>query len=74
MCILHLGPGYSMDTACSSSLYAIDHAVKTIQRGQCEGAFVCSTNFILAKLDEHRLTPFLSPEGKSAPFDADGTY
>ncbi|XP_065219672.1 fatty acid synthase-like [Planococcus citri] len=65
------GPSYSVNTACSSSMYAIDHAIKTIQRGQCEGAIVCSSNFCLTPTEYSPSTPFLSPDGTSAPFDVD---
>ncbi|XP_065223454.1 fatty acid synthase-like [Planococcus citri] len=65
------GPSYSVNTACSSSIYAIDDAIKAIQRGQCEGAIVCSSNFCLAPMEYSTSTPFLSPDGTSAPFDAD---
>ncbi|XP_065221118.1 fatty acid synthase-like isoform X2 [Planococcus citri] len=68
------GPSYCVNTACSSSLYAIDAAIKAIQRGQCEGAIVCASNFCLKLGDNPVLTPYLSTSGKSSPFDsnADG--
>ncbi|XP_065221120.1 fatty acid synthase-like isoform X2 [Planococcus citri] len=68
------GPSYCVNTACSSSLYAIDAAIKAIQRGQCEGAIVCASNFCLKLAVNPVLTPYLSSTGKSSPFDsnADG--
>ncbi|XP_065216158.1 fatty acid synthase-like isoform X1 [Planococcus citri] len=65
------GPSYPVNTACSSSLYAIDHAIKAIQRGQCEGAIVCSTNLCLSMVELFKHNPLLSGGGNSAPFDAD---
>ncbi|XP_065221121.1 fatty acid synthase-like [Planococcus citri] len=68
------GPSYCVNTACSSSLYAIDAAINAIQRGQCEGAIVCASNFCLKLEDNQILTPYLSSSGESSPFDskADG--
>ncbi|XP_065216376.1 fatty acid synthase-like [Planococcus citri] len=65
------GPSYPVNTACSSSLYAIDHAIKAIQRGQCEGAIVCSTNLCLSMVELFKHNPLLTSKGNSAPFDAD---
>ncbi|XP_065221144.1 fatty acid synthase-like isoform X2 [Planococcus citri] len=67
-------PSYCVNTACSSSLYAIDGAIKAIQRGQCEGAIVCASNFCLKLSENPILTPYLSSSEKSSPFDsnADG--
>ncbi|XP_065221125.1 fatty acid synthase-like isoform X2 [Planococcus citri] len=64
------GPSYIVNTACSSSLYAIDGAIKAIQRGQCEGAIVCASNFCLKLTKNPVINPFLSASGRSSPFDA----
>ncbi|XP_065221123.1 fatty acid synthase-like isoform X2 [Planococcus citri] len=68
------GPSYIVNTACSSSLYAIDGAIRAIQRGQCEGAIVCASNFCLKLEKNSVINPYLSASGKSSPFDvnADG--
>lgn len=42
------GPSEAIDTACSSSLFAIHHAVKAIQDGDCEIAIAGGVNAMLS--------------------------
>lgn len=68
------GPSFAVDTACSSSLLALQLAVDSIRKGECEAALVAGANLTLApttSLQFHRLT-MLSPQGKCQSFDANG--
>jgi fatty acid synthase len=70
------GPSYVLDSACSSSLYAIEHAYKAIQNGQCDSAIVGASNLCMhpyISLMFSRLG-MLNPEGLSKVFDRDGMY
>ncbi|XP_014477063.1 PREDICTED: fatty acid synthase [Dinoponera quadriceps] len=67
------GPSYTLDSACSSSLYAMEHAFRCIQDGQCDAAIVGGANLCLhpyVSLQFSRLG-VLSPDGRSKVFDAD---
>jgi acyl transferase domain-containing protein len=64
------------NTACSSSMYALNSACIAINRGECEGAVVGGTNWILT-VDQHMNTAklgVLSPTSTCHTFDeaADG--
>jgi acyl transferase domain-containing protein/acyl carrier protein/thioesterase domain-containing protein len=70
------GPSMTIDTACSSSLVALHTAVRAIENGDCDQAFVAGTNLLLAS---HHYRYFcsigaLSQTGRSHSFDqrADG--
>ncbi|XP_021929696.1 fatty acid synthase-like isoform X3 [Zootermopsis nevadensis] len=67
------GPSYMLDSACSSSLYAIEHAYKAIQDGQCDSAIVGSCNLCLHPYISLMFTRLgvLSPDGSSKVFDRD---
>ncbi|KAF2682950.1 putative polyketide synthase [Lentithecium fluviatile CBS 122367] len=70
------GPSVLMNTACSSSMYALNSACLAIHKGECEGAVVGGTNWILA-VDQHMNTArlgVLSPTSTCHTFDeaADG--
>ncbi|KAJ8932185.1 hypothetical protein NQ318_012344 [Aromia moschata] len=41
------GPSVALDSACSSSLFALEHAYKSIQLGECDNAIVVGTNIVL---------------------------
>lgn len=41
------GPSYTLDSACSSSLYAVEHAYRCMQDGQCDAAIVGGANLCL---------------------------
>lgn len=41
------GPTYVIDTACSSSMNALEHAFKSLRKGECDHAIVGGTNLIL---------------------------
>lgn len=65
-----------MNTACSSSMYALNSACLAISKGECEGAVVGGSNWILS-VDQHMNTAHLgvlSPTSVCHSFDeaADG--
>ncbi|XP_032662832.1 fatty acid synthase-like [Odontomachus brunneus] len=67
------GPSYTLDSACSSSLYAMEHAYRCIQDGQCDAAIVGGANLCLhpyVSLQFSRLG-VLSSDGCSKVFDTD---
>ncbi|RUR29272.1 SDR family NAD(P)-dependent oxidoreductase [Legionella qingyii] len=70
------GPSFSLDSMCSSSLTAIDLACRYLANDEVDamlvgGVNLCSHPYKLASLVQNK---FLSPTGKSAPFQeqADG--
>lgn len=42
-----IGPSYTLDSACSSSLFALEHAFRALQDGQCDAAIVGGANLCL---------------------------
>jgi hypothetical protein len=65
-----------LDSACSSSLYAIEHAYKAIQDGQCDSAIVGSSNLCLHPFISLMFSRLgvLSLDGLPKVFDRDGMY
>lgn len=66
------GPSYVVDTACSSSLLAMELAVASMRRGECDSAIVAGTHLTLmptSALQFLRLG-MLSPGGACKTFDA----
>ncbi|MGY0777280.1 SDR family NAD(P)-dependent oxidoreductase [Azospirillum argentinense] len=66
------GPSLSVDTACSSSLFAVHHAVRSLQAGECSMALAGGINVMCSP---ERYVPFsrlgmLSPRGRCSVFDA----
>ncbi|TWU50972.1 Phenolphthiocerol synthesis polyketide synthase type I Pks15/1 [Rubripirellula tenax] len=66
------GPSMSMDTACSSGLVAVQNAINSLRRGECDAALagavnVCLTPDTFVSLSKARM---LSPSGGCRPFDA----
>ena len=66
------GPSMSMDTACSSGLVAVQNAITSLRRGECDAAIagavnVCLTPDTFVSLSKARM---LSPTGGCRPFDA----
>ncbi|MGK8491729.1 SDR family NAD(P)-dependent oxidoreductase [Nocardia asiatica] len=70
------GPSLVLDSACSSSLAAVDLAVRLLADGTVPFAIVGGVNLVLLEHTSDYLAEggFLSPGGRSAPFDvtADG--
>ncbi|WP_174185112.1 type I polyketide synthase [Nocardia barduliensis] len=70
------GPSLVLDSACSSSLAAVDLAVRLLADGTVPFAIVGGINLVLLEHTSDYLAEggFLSPGGRSAPFDvtADG--
>ncbi|XP_029167464.1 fatty acid synthase-like [Nylanderia fulva] len=67
------GPSYTLDSACSSSLFALEHAYRCIQDGQCDAAIVGGANLCLhpyVSLQFSRLG-VLSRDGRCKSFDTD---
>jgi fatty acid synthase len=65
-----------LDSACSSSLYAVEHAYKAIQDGQCDSAIVGGSNLCLHPYISLMFTRLgvLSLDGLSKVFDRDGMH
>ncbi|XP_070149856.1 fatty acid synthase [Polyergus mexicanus] len=67
------GPSYTLDSACSSSLFALEHAFRCMQDGQCDAAIVGGANLCLhpyISLQFCRLG-VLSHDGRCKCFDTD---
>jgi acyl transferase domain-containing protein/NAD(P)-dependent dehydrogenase (short-subunit alcohol dehydrogenase family)/acyl carrier protein len=66
------GPSISMDTACSSSLVALHQACEAIRSGDCSMALVGGVNVMHRPENLVAMCKggFLSPDGRSKPFDA----
>ncbi|MEU2037906.1 SDR family NAD(P)-dependent oxidoreductase [Nocardia niwae] len=66
------GPSLVLDSACSSSLAAVDLAVRLLADGTVPFAIVGGVNLVLLEHTSNYLAEggFLSPGGRSAPFDA----
>ncbi|KAL6430378.1 hypothetical protein ACFW04_007806 [Cataglyphis niger] len=68
-----IGPSYTLDSACSSSLFALEHAFRCMQNGQCDAAIVGGSNLCLhpyISLQFFRLG-VLSRDGRCKCFDTD---
>ncbi|WP_159841090.1 type I polyketide synthase [Nocardia sp. CY41] len=66
------GPSLVLDSACSSSLAAVDLAVRLLADGTVPFVIVGGVNLVLLEHTSNYLADsgFLSPGGRSAPFDA----
>lgn len=66
------GPSWVVDTACSSSLVAVHHAVRSLQRGECERALVAGVHVMChpANAVAYYDAGMLSPDGRCFAFDA----
>lgn len=66
------GPSLVLDSACSSSLAAVDLAVRLLADGTVPFAIVGGVNLVLLEHTSNYLAEsgFLSPGGRTAPFDA----
>ncbi|MBP7190317.1 MAG: SDR family NAD(P)-dependent oxidoreductase [Rickettsiaceae bacterium] len=70
--ILNLkGPSEAIDTACASSLFAIHHAVRALQQGDCELAIAGGVNALLSPSVFISFTQagMLSEDGRCKTFD-----
>ncbi|KAJ8958014.1 hypothetical protein NQ318_002016 [Aromia moschata] len=67
------GPSVALDSACSSSLFALEHAYKSIQLGECDNAIVVGTNIILNQKGtiQFAMLGALSSVSRCKPFDKD---
>lgn len=66
------GESETINSACSSSLVAINHAVKSINRGECSMALAGGVNVILNPFMHYALKKngMLSPDGRCKSFDS----
>lgn len=70
------GPSYVVDSACSSSMTALNHGVRSIQRGECGMAFIGSAKIkLLPILNRESFVGVESDQFRIRAFDeaADGT-
>ena len=71
------GPSFGVLAACATSLLAIDLAVKSLRRGECEVALAGGATVDVPRLNGYLagVEGMLSPSGRLRPFDAgaDGT-
>ena len=67
------GPAMVLDSACASAMLAIDTAISSIEKGDCETALVGGINLFLGS--DHRTQSALSPDHQIRAFDnkANGT-
>lgn len=65
------GPSILIDTACSSSLVAVHEAVKSLQAGECEQAFVGGINVMCHPFNSiaYYKAGMLSKDGRCKTFD-----
>jgi polyketide synthase 12 len=68
------GPTMTVDTACSSALVALDLAVASLRRGDCDHAVVCSSSAIIHPVYfvQFAKMGMLAPDGRAKVFDQDG--
>ncbi len=66
------GPSLAIDAACASSLIAVDLAVKSLRRGECDAALAGGVNLILTPDSQWAAmeAKFLSPDHECYAFDA----
>lgn len=71
------GPSVGVMAACATSLVAIDHAIASLERGECEVALAGGSTVMVARSDGYvaGIEGMLSASGRLRPFDAsaDGT-
>lgn len=68
------GPVLTVDTACSSALVAIDLAVASLRRGECDQAIVCGASALVhpAMFVQFSKMGMLAPDGRAKVFDKAG--
>lgn len=65
------GPSFQIDTACASSLTALHYALKDLQEGKCDTAFVSGNSILLHSVTTVAFNKLnmLSPDGFCKTFD-----
>ncbi|MCX7114351.1 MAG: beta-ketoacyl synthase N-terminal-like domain-containing protein [Gammaproteobacteria bacterium] len=65
------GPSFNVDTACASSLTALHYAIRDLQHGVCDAAFVCGSTILLNPnvTTLYQKLQLLSPDGFCKTFD-----
>ena len=68
------GPVLTVDTACSSALVAVDLAVASLRRGECDQAIVCGASALVhpAMFVQFSKMGMLAPDGRAKVFDKAG--
>lgn len=68
------GPVITVDTACSSALVAVDLAVASLRRGECDKAVVCGSSALVhpATFVQFSKMGMLAPDGRAKVFDKAG--
>jgi acyl transferase domain-containing protein len=68
------GPVITVDTACSSALVAVDLAVQSLRRGECDQAVVCGSSAIIHPVFFVQFCKMgmLAPDGRAKVFDQAG--
>ncbi|CAM2011293.1 non-ribosomal peptide synthetase [Acanthopleuribacter pedis] len=67
------GPSECTETVCASVFTALHHAVQSIERGECEQAIVGGVHLLLSPMQFNSVAAmgYLSPDGRSRPFQKD---
>nr|BAP05596.1 CalH [uncultured Candidatus Entotheonella sp.] len=69
------GPSECYETVCASAFVALHHAVQAIRSGECEQAVVGGIHLLLSPMQFNSVASmgYLSPDGRSRPFQEDAS-